>query len=74
MQTIVVSGASKGIGLQVCLKAAAEGHQIIALSRNIEPLSNTENIHPFAVDLLNEKEIVGFAESVKSQFGNIDIL
>ena len=74
MQTIVVSGASKGIGLQICIKAAAEGHQVIALSRNIKPLSNIENIHPFVVDLLNQKEIVGFAESVKSEFGNIDIL
>jgi NAD(P)-dependent dehydrogenase (short-subunit alcohol dehydrogenase family) len=74
MQTIVVSGASKGIGLQICLKAAAEGHQVIALSRNIKPLSNIENIHPFAVDLLNQKGIDDFAESVKSEFGNIDIL
>ena len=62
MQTIVVSGASKGIGFQICLKAAAEGNKVIALSRNIESLSNIENIHPFAVDLLNHKEIVGFYE------------
>tara|TARA_B110000483_G_scaffold159721_1_gene189485 strand:+ start:1171 stop:1845 length:675 start_codon:yes stop_codon:yes gene_type:complete len=74
MQTIVVSGASKGIGFQICLKAAAEGNKVIALSRNIESLSNIENIHPFAVDLLNHKEIVGFFEVVKSEFGSIDIL
>ena len=74
MQTIVVSGASKGIGFQICLRAAAEGHKVIALSRNIESLSNIENIHPFAVDLLNHKEIVGFFEVVKSEFGSIDIL
>ena len=74
MQTIVVSGASKGIGFQICLKAAAEGHKVIALSRNIGSLSNIENIHPFAVDLLNHKETVGFSEVVKSEFGSIDIL
>ncbi len=74
MQTIVVSGASRGIGFQICLKAAAEGNKVIALSRNIESLSNIENIHPFAVDLLNHKEIVGFFEVVKSEFGSIDIL
>jgi NAD(P)-dependent dehydrogenase (short-subunit alcohol dehydrogenase family) len=74
MMTIVVSGASKGIGFQICLKAAAEGHQVIALSRNIKSLSNIDNIHPFAVDLLNHKEITGFVEMVKSEFVGIDIL
>lgn len=74
MMTIVVSGASKGIGFQICLKAAAEGHRVIALSRNIRSLYNIDNIHPFAVDLLNHKEIIGFVETIKSEFGGVDIL
>ena len=46
MKTLIVTGASRGIGLEICKQAAIKGHQVIALSRNIKPLLGIENIHP----------------------------
>ena len=37
-KTIVVTGASRGIGFQIAEQAVAAGHQVIALSRNCSAL------------------------------------
>ena len=74
MKTLLVTGASRGVGFEICKQAAAEGHRIIALSRNITPLIGIENIHPFAVDLSIESGVVGFIEEIKTSFKSIDVL
>ena len=74
MKTLVVTGASRGIGLEISMQAANKGHQVIALSRNIKPLMDFTNIHPFAVDLSNEIEIQGFVEKISTSFPKVDAL
>ena len=74
MKTLVVTGASRGIGLEISMQAANKGHQVIALSRNIKPLMDFKNIHPFAVDLSNEIEIQGFVEKISTSFPKVDAL
>ena len=68
MKTLVVTGASRGIGLEICKQAAIRDHQVVALSRNIKPLLGFENIHPFSVDLTDERAIRGFIEKIGKSF------
>ena len=74
MKTLVVTGASRGVGFEICQQAAANGHTVIALSRNILPLKGIPNIHPFSVDLSNELEVVDFVKEISSSFKIIDVL
>ena len=74
MKTLVVTGASRGVGFEICKQAAANGHKVIALSRNISPLKGVPNIHPFSVDLSNELEVVDFVKEISSSFKSIDVL
>ena len=74
MKTLVVTGASRGVGFEICNLAAANGHTVIALSRNISPLKGIPNVHPFSVDLSNELEVVDFVKEISSSFKIIDVL
>ena len=74
MKTFLVTGASRGVGFEICKQAAANGHTVIALSRNISPLKGIPNIHPFSVDLSNELEVVDFVKEISSSFKSIDVL
>tara|TARA_B100000941_G_C28465368_1_gene533199 strand:- start:95 stop:769 length:675 start_codon:yes stop_codon:yes gene_type:complete len=74
MKTLVVTGASRGIGLEICRQAACEGYQVIALSRNIKPLLAIENIYSFEVDLIDENAIQYFIEKISKSFSKVDAL
>jgi len=74
MKTFLVTGASRGVGFEICKQAAANGHRTIALSRNISPLKGIPDVHPFSVDLSLESEVVDFVKEICSSFKSIDVL
>ena len=74
MKTLLVTGASRGVGFEICKQATTNGHKVIALSRNIKPLKDMKNVYPFAVDLSQEAEIVDFCRKIKTSFKTIDVL
>ena len=74
MKTFLVTGASRGVGFEICKQAAANGHRVIALSRNISPLKGIPDVHPFSVDLSLESEVVDFVKEISSSFKIIDVL
>ena len=74
MKTLLVTGSSRGVGFEISKQAAADGHQVIALSRNIKPLDGIKNIHPFAVDLSIESEVIDFANTIQTTFDEVDVL
>ena len=74
MKTLLVTGASRGLGFEICRQAAANGNTVIALSRNILPLEGIPKVHPFSVDLSNESEVVDFANQISNSFKSIDAL
>ena len=58
MKNIIITGTSRGIGLEVALKLAKEGHQILALSRNVAAEFQTvENITALSIDLASETDL-----------------
>ena len=74
MKTFLVTGASRGVGFEICKQAAANGHRAIALSRNISPLKGIPDVYPFSVDLSLESEVVDFVKEISSSFKIIDVL
>ena len=73
-KTIVVTGASRGIGFQIAEQAVAAGHQVIALSRNCSTLENIEGIFSIPVDLSQEAQVKAASVTIQKQFPKIDAL
>lgn len=75
MKNIIVTGTSRGIGLELVLQLAKEGHQVIALSRKNNPeLDHLENVYFYSVDLSNTEELHAFSNEVKERFHHVDVL
>lgn len=74
MKTLLVTGASRGVGFEICKQATTKGHKVIALSRNISPLKDILNVYPFAVDLSIEAEVEDFSKEIKKSIESIDVL
>lgn len=71
IKTIVVTGASRGIGYQTALQLSNQGHNVIATARtesNLQKLSAdaaSGTITPVAADLTDPDEIQNIAEAAK---------
>ncbi len=76
MKKVVITGTSRGIGYELVKQFAAAGHEVLALSRNMEPIEALvdKKVHGFKFDITNQKDIDKVANYVKSSFGKIDIL
>lgn len=72
-KTIVVTGASKGIGLAIARRLVADGHTVIGTSRNPARMSAV-GFPLLALDVLERESLVGFVPRVLSVVGRIDVL
>ena len=73
-KTIVITGASRGIGFALTQLALQQGHRIYALSRNIQPLKKSERLYPYRIDLTEEQLLHVFAEQLQKEGIKIDTL
>ena len=75
---IVVTGASRGIGLELVKQLADIGHQVLALSRNtsgIEPiLTNHEHITFLQADITETKGLTKIVDFIKENWDSVDII
>jgi 3-oxoacyl-[acyl-carrier protein] reductase len=74
---IVITGASRGIGLETASYLADKGHKVLALSRNIEQIGELAAeydglIKYQSVDLSDES--VNLEELISSHFQRVDVL
>ena len=84
MSTIVISGASKGIGRAIAIAFAKKGHNIIACARNENNLIALKNellainpsiaCHYFVADLSQKNEVKSFVSFILSNTNVIDVL
>src|SRR5881275_57524 len=81
-QTAVVTGAGRGIGRAIALKFAAEGADIVCVSRTAE---NSEKVAgeiralggrawAWAVDVADSKAVAEAGEKIVAQAGRVDVL
>ena len=88
-KTLLITGASRGIGLAVATRAAAEGANIVIAAKTTEPhpslpgtiYSAAEAVEqaggralPLAVDIREEQQIADAIKQTVAHFGGIDIL
>jgi len=88
-KTIFITGASRGIGLAIALRAARDGANIVVAAKTAEPhpkLPGTVytaaeeiekaggNALPLVVDIRYEDQVEGAVATARQTFGGIDIL
>ena len=75
-KTIVVVGASRGIGLEIVMQFAKQGNTVFALSRDLVKMKKAfdaySNITPLSFDL--SKNVIDQIKGISKQIGAIDIL
>lgn len=75
-KNIIITGTSRGIGFELVHIFANQGHNVLALSRNAQPVNNLhfENITSIAFDLGNPKDYKKVEEFIKDEWKQVDVL
>lgn len=72
-KNIIITGTSRGIGLELSLQLAAQGHQILALSRNISSeFQKYPNINFLSFDLAQPNDLQKVREYITNNWQNVD--
>ncbi len=75
MKNIIVTGTSRGIGLELALQLATQGHRVLAISRTIpQALLGNENISCLSVDLGIENDLHKVADYLSSTWKQVDAI
>lgn len=70
-----VTGASTGIGAEICKQLAGAGVIVAASARNAEALNALgSGIHAFPLDVSNEKSVADTFEAIEAAHGPIDLI
>ena len=78
--TVLITGASRGIGFALCIAFARDGWQVFAGARHPKtPLlwnasQEFPNLHAFALDVLDEISVIEAVELVAKQTAALDVL
>src|SRR5689334_13758537 len=75
----LVTGANKGIGLQIAKELAARGFTVLVGSRNFEAgekaaKSIGENARAIQLDVTNQTSIIAAAGHIRRELGRLDVL
>lgn len=78
-KTAIVTGASRGIGFEVCTELAGNNHSVVAVARSQQPLETLAKTYPeyieaFPADLTDQAAVGKLVESISSSYEGIDIL
>lgn len=75
-KNIIITGTSRGIGFELVHVLANQGHNVLALSRNAQPVSNLhfDNIESFAFDLSKKEDYKKVEAYVAKEWKHVDIL
>jgi NAD(P)-dependent dehydrogenase (short-subunit alcohol dehydrogenase family) len=84
LKTILITGATDGIGKHLAQKMANEGHEVIIHGRNPEKLrkalsdiqlkSGNQQVHAYLADFSIMSDVYHFAHEIKTDFQKIDVL
>lgn len=76
MANIIITGSSRGIGFELTRLFADEGHQVLALSRNEEPIKALKhpNVTCFSFDISNRSHLERMWKFIEDQWDTVDVL
>jgi len=75
----LVTGASKGMGLNLTELLLSSGHRVIATSRNAAALEagiteNKKNLYAIALDISSDEDVKAAIDKAIAHFGQIDVV
>ncbi len=78
-ETVLVTGASGGIGEAICRSLVAKGHRVVASARSLDKLENLavelgDALHPLALDVTDANAVADLPAALPRGFDKIDIL
>lgn len=75
MKNILITGTSRGIGLELAMQLAEQGHHIIAISRKIAPeLARHPKVDYCAIDLADAAQLQQLEIDLHAQYPKIDVV
>ena len=82
MKTVLVTGASSGLGIAVAVMAAKAGHRVVATMRNLQKQAALDaaaaaagvNLTVMALDVQDTASVEACVSAVITDFGAIDVL
>lgn len=79
MKNIVITGATRGIGLAILEKFAENNFNVIGLYKNSDEIALSleqkySNVFCFKCDISDSKACLNVSEQILTKFGNIDIV
>jgi NAD(P)-dependent dehydrogenase (short-subunit alcohol dehydrogenase family) len=73
-RTVLITGASSGIGLATAELMARRGWHVAATARDITALEALPHVAAFRLDVTDEDSIRSAVAAAVSRFGGIDVL
>jgi len=75
MANVIITGCSRGIGFELARLFADEGHRVLALSRNADPILDLGhfNISAFSFDLCSKGDLQKLDDFLK-EWNTVDVL
>lgn len=75
-KTVLITGASSGIGRATAVELNNKGYSVYAAARRMDKLRELEKvgIHPVQLDVADEESIVSCVNAILAKEGSIDIL
>ncbi|MBA2637968.1 MAG: SDR family oxidoreductase [Solirubrobacterales bacterium] len=79
----LVTGANRGIGLEVALQLADQGLEVVLTARDVAKArqgaeraweEGFDDVHPRALDVTDDASVARLAEGLEREFGGVDVL
>lgn len=76
MKNIIITGCSRGIGLELVKYFSNPQDQVIAIARNTDSIANLKmtNVTPFKADLTNNNDLNSLISYIKDNWTHVDII
>ncbi|MEM1168635.1 MAG: oxidoreductase [Cyanobacteria bacterium P01_H01_bin.35] len=75
-KTVLITGASSGIGKETAKKLIAEGYTVYTAARRVEKMEDIRTLGgiPIKMDITKDNEVVATVEQIEQSHGGVDIL
>ena len=75
-QTVLITGASSGIGKETAKHLIARGYTVYTAARRVEKMDDLEELGcvPLKMDITKDEEIVAVVDRIREEQGGVDIL
>ena len=75
-KTVLITGASSGIGKEMAKQLVAEGYAVYTAARRVEKMDDLKELGcvPLRMDITREGDITAVVDRIRDERGGVDIL